>query len=302
VTRAGRCATLGCALLAAAAVSAAAIHADTAPIPDSPDLPWTNPQHTSGLEVLLSGIASTIAGRAVTVRCEGDTDWRVLVARQGGDPAAELGFVGIAYDAQGRLTSLATVAELAGQSVCLPLKAFAVAVTKPTKCRSASFVAVTEKVPTRVLVHGKLVRRVIARRVVRLGPYESPTPCYPPDGRVQAVDATFWEDYDAYATAILTLAHESIHLGGTVGLRLANGTVRGDPLAEAKAQCWGMQWMPYVAEQLGDSAADAQAIATYWWDRDYPRYEQLAGGQYWSADCRSGGALDLHLPGATAWP
>jgi hypothetical protein len=296
-----RAASLALAVLAAAAVASPTAFADSAPIPDSPDLPWTDPQHQSPLELLASRIASTISGRTVTVRCEGDTDWRALVARQAGDPGAELGFVGIAYDSQGRLTSLATAAELAGQSICLPLETFAAATTKPTKCRSAAFTTVTVKVATKVRVRRKLVTRLVSKRVVKLGPYGAPAPCYPPAGRVQQVGTTFWQDYDAYATAILTLAHESIHLGGTVGLRLANGTVFGDTLAEAKAQCYGMQWMPYVAEQLGDSPDDAQSIATYYWDRDYPRYQSLGGG-YWSADCRPGGALDLHLPGATAWP
>ena len=43
---------------------------DTAPIPTSPDLPWTNPTHQSSLEVLASQIATHIAGRPVTVKCE----------------------------------------------------------------------------------------------------------------------------------------------------------------------------------------------------------------------------------------
>ncbi len=264
--------------------------------------------------MLASRIASTIAGRTVTVRCEGDTDWRALVARQGADPSAELGYVGVGFAAGGQLTSLSTAAELAGQSVCLPLKAFAVAATKPTKCRSAALVTATVKVPTRVRVRRTLVvggrrrttstwvTRLVSKRVVKTGPFGAPAPCYPPAGRVQALEATFWIDYDAYATAILTLAHESIHLGGVVNLRLSSGTIVGDPLAEAKAQCYGMQWMPYVAEQLGDTPDDAQAVATYYWDRDYPRYQQFDRGEYWSAECKPGGALDLHLAGATAWP
>jgi hypothetical protein len=311
---AARCASLGCAALAALAVAAAGARGDTAPIADSPDLPWTDPQHQSSLEVLATRIASTIAGRAVTVRCEGDTDWRALVLRQGADPTAELGYVGVSFDSAGRLTSLATAAELAGQTICLPLKAFAVAATKPTKCRSAALVTATVKVPTRVRVRRTLVvggrrrttsiwvTRLVPTRVVKPGRFGAPAPCYPPAGRVQELGAAFWDDYDAYATAILTLAHESIHLGGVVGLRLANGTTAGDPLAEAKAQCYGMQWMPYVAEQLGDAPDDAQAIATYYWERVYPRYRQFERGEYWSADCAPGGARDLQVAGTAAWP
>ena len=43
-----------------------------------------------------------------------------------------------------------------------------------------------------------------------------------------------------------------------------------DPLGEAKASCYGMQWMPFVAQQLGATADDAQAIARYYWDVIYP--------------------------------
>ena len=147
-----RLGSLGCATLVALAASVQAVRADTAPIQDSPDLPWTNPDHQSSLEVLASRIATAIAGRPVAVRCEGDTDWRALVARQGGNPDSELGYVGVSFDSRGQLTSLAGAAELAGGRVCLLLKQFAVAATKPTKCRSADLVTVTVKSPQRVRV------------------------------------------------------------------------------------------------------------------------------------------------------
>ena len=85
-----------------------------------------------------------------------------------------------------------------------------------------------------------------------------------------------------YAIAILTLAHESIHLSGIVGGTLSNGLAVGDPQAEAKADCYGMQWMPYVAEQLGDTPDDAQAIARYFWDKVYP-LDLTLDPEYWSA-------------------
>ena len=61
-----------------------------------------------------------------------------------------------------------------------------------------------------------------------------------------------------------------------------------------------MQWIPYVAQRLGDTPDDAQALATYFWDAIYPR-ARTAAPQYWSADCRSRGPLDIGPPGA-AWP
>jgi hypothetical protein len=312
---AGRRAAVALAALAALAVAAARpAQPDTAPIADSLDLPWTNPDHQSSVEVLASRIASAIAHRDVAVRCEGDTDWRTLVARQRGDPNAELGFVGVGFDAAGRLTSLATATELSGQRVCLPLKQFAVAAAKPTKCRAAEPRLVTVKVPKRmsvrktVVVGGKRrvasvwVTRPVATQVVRMVPSAEPAPCYPGTGGLQLVGPTFWDDYESYVIAIETLAHEAVHLGGVVGLQLASGRSVGDPLAEAKAQCYGMQWMAFAAEQLGDTPDDAQALATYYWDRIYPRYEGVLGGRYWSADCRPGGTLDLRPPGDTAWP
>ena len=79
----------------------------------------------------------------------------------------------------------------------------------------------------------------------------------------------YWD----YSNAILTLAHEAIHLGGMVGVRFGNGVVGGDPASEAKANCYGMQAMSSVAEQLGASSDDAQAIAIFYWDLIYPDYK-----------------------------
>src|SRR5687768_11401065 len=111
-------------VLAALAVTGPAA-ADTAPIENTADLPWTNPTHGSNLELLLSRIATTIAKRDVTIRCEGDTDWRRLVTDLGGDPDAELGFVLVDYTRGGQVRTVATEAEIGGESVCKPLKAFA---------------------------------------------------------------------------------------------------------------------------------------------------------------------------------
>jgi hypothetical protein len=114
--RRGRCALLlaGIALAGALAVPVGA-SADTAPIPSSSDLPWSDPAHESPLELLAGRIASHIAGRPVTVRCEGDTDWATLVRQTGGEPSSESGYVGTTWNSvTGQLVSAASVAELAG--------------------------------------------------------------------------------------------------------------------------------------------------------------------------------------------
>jgi hypothetical protein len=311
VTRAARLAITVLVALLAAQVGMAA-RADTAPIADSPDLPWTNPAHESSLEVLASKIASVIAKRPVTIRCEGDTDWVKLVAQSGGDPSSELGYVA-ATTTNGVVTSISNFAEMAGGRVCLPLKRFAVALTKPTKCKSlvprTTFSYVTRRVPVKktIVVAGKRqvkttwVRKRIRVKIVSivLGP---PIACYQSSKPTELVPLSFWSEYNVYATAILSLAHESIHLGGIMpGTRLPNGVYVGDPLGEAKAQCYGIQWMPYVAQQLGDTADDAQAIAQYFYSVIYPQFATSSLAEYWSADCKAGGALDLKLPGPAPW-
>jgi hypothetical protein len=299
----------GVALAAGFAVPGGAA-GDTGRIPSSPDLPWTDPAHQSPLELLAGQVASHIAGRSVTVHCEGENDWATLVRQTGGDPSSESGYVGTAWHSvTGQLVSTSSVAELA-PGVCLPLETFAMATSKPTKCSAAamepvSLVVKRVQVRRSVVVGGK--RRVlttwVTRRVAtRAMPAEEPGACYLGNGKTaRPMPASFWADYAGYSVAIVTLAHESIHLGGIVGGQLSNGLPVGDQHAEAKADCYGMQSMRYVAEQLGDTPDDAQAIANYFWDKIYPLARTSSYAEYWSADCRPGGLLDIRLPGAINW-
>jgi hypothetical protein len=287
------------AVLGLAVTVAVSASADTAPIEDSPDLPWTDPTHETALELLLSRISANIAQQAVTVRCEGETDWRKLVAERGGDPNAELGYVGVDFNRRtGQLRWLADFAELAGDTICLPLKRFAVARTKPTKCVVTRLKRTTVYVRKRVAGVTKRVPKVVFSKVK--GP---PERCYLGKRRiVREMPESYWEAYADYAIAILTVAHEAIHLGGTVGGRLGNGVAAGDVEGEAKATCYGMQWMSYVAQELGAAADDAQAIAWFYWDNLYPGFRTSGYSAYWSADCRAGGRLDIRPAGRTAWP
>jgi hypothetical protein len=278
-------------LVASASLSALAVapgaSADTAPIPTSAGLPWADPAHQSPLEVLASRIASHIAGRPVSVDCESTSEWTALVSGLDGNPAAESGFVATEWDGTtGALLSLSDVADLSSD-ICGPLSDFAMATTKPTKCSpSVSFA------PAKHMIRARAARQTV----------QAPGPCYLGAGKTAAaMTPAFWARYAADAIAILTLAHESIHLGGVVGGTLSNGLAVGDPQAEAKADCYGMQWMPYVAEELGDTPDDAQAIATYFWDTIYP-LSRPSHPAYWSPECRAGGLLDGRPTGATAWP
>ena len=148
--------------------------------------------------------------------------------------------------------------------VCRSLTGFAAAPAKPTKC-----VHTQRRVRTVVrTVRGKKLRTTTYVTIAR--PAE---PC-------------FADRYFATAEALQTLAHESIHL-------------KGDPV-EADAECFGMQWLAYAAQQLGDSADDAHSIAQYYATQVYPQ-RQTQSPAYWSADCRQNGSLDL-TPGDGAWP
>jgi hypothetical protein len=304
--------------LAAPLAPAAAADAVTIP-PGSPD-PWSDPSHRSPLEQLASTIAAQIIGRPVAVRCEDQTTWNQL--NPGSDASDVLGFVmdppdstttritkyryvwkvRIVHGKRHRYrtkvpyTTVVTHADLFTQSantielspqVCGPLQQFAEQSTKPTKC----------------------------------APNGAPVPCFIGMPTTQfpglCTDSTLttcystaddWPDdyynaYDGYAQALLTLAHESIHvIQGTEGK-----TVPPDALVESQAECSGLQWMAQVAVQFGDSPDDAQQIADYTWLLVYPNKATLTDAYsmqhpYWSADCKPGGALDVRPPGSTVWP
>jgi hypothetical protein len=86
--------------------------------------------------------------------------------------------------------------------------------------------------------------------------------------------------------ALQTVSHESYHLLGFEN--------------EATAECYGMQSLWYVARRLGASVQESQAFAALYW-RGYPARRTSPHPEYWSAECRDGGKLDLR-PATHAWP
>jgi hypothetical protein len=252
--------------------------ADVASIPTGTD-PWTGGAAvTSPLESVAASIASTIAGRPVTVRCEDDADWETLTGSAGFDSSSILGYVSFA---DGRPLDFAELSP----DTCRWLQSFAAAGTKPTKCAATTNVPQTTTRTVRKRVQGRLVRRR-----VRITTYRTvsaaPAPCYSGGYELDRSNDTFWNGYFYTAAAIQTLVHESIHLQGDA--------------VEAEAECYGMQWLAYAARQLGDTPDDATAIAQYYATRVYPSREQQTPA-YWSAECRANGALDL-TPNDGAWP
>jgi hypothetical protein len=85
------------------------------------------------------------------------------------------------------------------------------------------------------------------------------------------------------ARAISTLAHEAYHLAG----------VRD----EAAAECYATQTADFVAERLGATVAQGNLVGIW----AAKTSSKTHPGEYHSAECRPGGALDLE-PGNPAWP
>jgi hypothetical protein len=89
---------------------------------------------------------------------------------------------------------------------------------------------------------------------------------------------SFRYDSATYDWAILTLAHEAIHVWGEVN--------------EAKTNCWALQRENYTAERLGATPAEAASITKDTASSYYPWLEKNQP-DYWSAECRAGGKMDM---------
>ena len=88
------------------------------------------------------------------------------------------------------------------------------------------------------------------------------------------------------AMALAVVAHESYHVLGYTN--------------EAQVECYGMQSIWFVANKLGASVAEAQALATLYASLMYP-LRRTQTPTYWSAECRDGGKYDLRRTLAR-WP
>jgi hypothetical protein len=86
--------------------------------------------------------------------------------------------------------------------------------------------------------------------------------------------------------ALAVVAHESYHLLGYTN--------------EAQVECYGMQSIWFVASKLGATVSEAQALASLYATKMYP-LRRTQTPQYWSAQCRDGGKLDLR-PSLARWP
>lgn len=290
--RVARLGVVVAAVALAALAATATARADFAVLPASAAEPGSDPAHTTPLETLLSKLATTIAGRSdVSVRCYSQAAWQNAIA--GLSAPGEIG--GFVYTpatgADGTFAADAAVAHLSPY-VCAALQEFALAAAKPTKCPTVHPVqkTVTRLVTVKKRVKGKLVARKVKRRqTVTVQELGAPAPCQPDVG------TPLGSANERYTYAMLTLAHEATHLRqDTIG-----AASLAQPAAEGQANCSGLQWVPWVAQQLGDTADDGQSLASWYFNRFFST--QYFPAEYVPADCHADGPLDL-TPGDGVWP
>jgi hypothetical protein len=82
------------------------------------------------------------------------------------------------------------------------------------------------------------------------------------------------------AVAVHTLTHEAMHMGGNT--------------SESETECLAVQRDAEMARLLGAEEQAARNLAVLYWQRHYP----LMPGDYRSAECGPGGALDINSPDA----
>ena len=268
------------------AFAATTASADTRVISDAPNLPWSDPRHETPLEQIASGIASTIAGRPVRVQCNGLNDWVGLTSEFGVDAPSVWGFAympGPWSPESGTWLESSTHVHL-GPLACGHLWRYAKAASKPTKCSAWRTIRVSKRVTGR-----RATRTVSLERRPCAGPREQGVTRARPAGGLTA--------YGRYASAMQALAHESVHLYDFTAARPVPVSTQE---MESRAECVGMQNLARVASALGASPDDAASIAA-WYARRMYRARKSQTPEYWSADCRAGGLLDIS-PGDGRWP
>lgn len=239
-------------------------------------LPWAGGQAVvSELEAEAAAFAGSVTGRAVSVFCNGETDWGLLAQQGNFDPNLVWGYVVFRWTpGTGRFLPL-DYAHLSNNA-CWYLDEFRgaadkLAVTK--RCQTGTDVvydSVTVVRKQRVRVRGRWVVRSVRRTVRR------------------AVEIPVYgqcPDYRRTLLALQTLAHESMHLRGITD--------------EGLAECYGLQLLDDAARWLGADDALAAEMAGDYWTGIYLR--QRPDSEYFRADCLDGSALDLS-PQDAAWP
>lgn len=289
------------AVLAAALTAVGAAQAEQAVIPGD-TLPWSDPAHNTPLEQFASRFASQLAERPVRVQCHSEAEW----AAQGLGPNS-LGVVRYLYNPYtGIIVATEDIAHIR-EAVCGWLQLFGQSSEKPTRCATTETVQrivydtvrVKKKVWYSVTVKTtkgkKRLRKskyvTTTKRVRRTVTEQVPGPRVPCYGSTEPTPA----DYRSYAIALEVLSHESIHLWDErVGYY-----VQTQASAESRAECFGMQFVPLLANSFGADVDDARAIGKYYWEVEYPKWG--TSSPYWRPDCVPNGPLDA-TPNDGNWP
>jgi hypothetical protein len=101
--------------------------------------------------------------------------------------------------------------------------------------------------------------------------------------RYKHLRPTYGKAEGRVALAVVTLAHESMHMRGF--------------LSESTAECYAEQLVASTAHKLGASWAYGQRLEALSWEKIYPNHPP----QYLSDECRDGGKLDLN-PKSNVFP
>jgi hypothetical protein len=215
---------------------------------DGRPLPWAGGMSAeTEFERYAAQVASEIAQRPVKVNCNGATDWTALATQQHFDPTLVWGYVMFySNPATGELRP-ADYMHLSEQA-CWNLDQWWAAPSekKGKMCRLATQIeyktrTTKVRVTKRVKVNGRWRTKVSIVTQTQQVKVETPMNEICPN-------------YMLRVFALQTVAHESMHLSGT--------------LDEAQAECQGMQRLSWVAQRFGATAEQAQQIALDYY-RDY---------------------------------
>lgn len=226
----------------------------------------------SPLEQKIGSWTSALAERPAAAYCQSAEEWNAVAAEFGAPPDQLFGVVRWPPSAQAdhMLLSPATCSN-ANEFIAAPAREGQKACQAGTRVETRTE-QYTAKISRRVRVNGKLVRRVV--RVKRTRRVQVEVPVY-----------ELCAAYPQRVDSLMTIAHEAMHVVG----------VGNEPGAE----CLALQLLTPIAVAFGAKTPFAYEIG-----RDYvPLYamEQTQAPEYWSSDCRDGGALDL-FPKVAGWP
>ncbi len=190
--------------------------------------PWSGGlQRVAPFEAAASRIATSLAGRGVSIHCVDQATWRSLAAQKGFDPGNTWALTPLHWE-----SSSGTVI------------ADGYANFSPRACRLAdSFLSKHAENGTRICRHGTTTQWT-SRLSGRRGK---------PTSKVQLRVPVYGEcdDWAAKLLAVHVLGHESMHLAGVVD--------------EAEADCLAAQVDAFVATALGADPRFARSLAREYW-------------------------------------